>query len=356
MSKGITAKFYELAHDIQVNGLPVMMDFSELLENFSVSPPSNKTVDDIERIINWLEGRRLKAEPNLRSVPDSAKIKISPRNNTIDIYEAQEQLQLNALPCAHIGRENLPLIKIDNECNLNVIVTEIIQHKEQAVLIVEDQSGKPKGIIDAYSFATFIKSNSANTKVEDIMHPIFLISKSTDSLTLTIDRMINENKPYLIIINDNNHITGFTSLQGLFKEFYPISKPFFLISKIEALINKVLKKIDYPDSDYINEVPPEQLARRLKGGMPGPTILTLGEKIQLLNSSDNIHMNTKYSVSVRSIISSGYNILNQATNARNNILHFRTIQATKEDENKLNLAIEWLESLLTILPKNQNNE
>lgn len=343
-AKGISYEIHEIVQNVKKTGMPSLMQIEPFLRHFSVDP-KEKTVEDIERIQNWLLSRKVVVEPEISASPPNAVISIKPKPSDFNRNEAHEKLQLLALPCAHMGRENLPIVS-STEWTLNKMASLMIERNESALLLIEDETGKPKGVIDAVSFARHIESNDTNSSLEQLIRPIFFCANSTDSLIETIDKMIKEDKPHLIITNDEGHIVGFTDLHGIFREFFPISRPFFMISKIEGMLTEVLINLGFGDDDYLESIEGEQREARLKGGRPGPHILTMGEKVKLLSKGKLAALSCD--TVTKEMITAGIKFLNAATSSRNNILHFRSLKPSEKDLQNLNEAISVLNHLKRI--------
>ena len=279
-SKGISLWVYELPGKIRENKAPVFITYSDLFKEFNLEINSVNE-EKIRRVVDWLEENNLKTEPNIEFAPTNANLRIQEKNSDTAEFD---KLPLSSLPCAHIGREKLPII-INNDFKLNLVADEIIKKKENAFLILEDVNHGPIGIIDTYSFAKFMKLKDELCDISQIIRPIYVTAKSTDSLIAVIDDMIDKEKPYLIITDEHNIITGFSSLNGLLKEYYPLTKPYLILSKIENLVNDTLKIIGCNEIDYKNSVRPDQRERfedKLKGRQATVSDLTIGQKFDIL--------------------------------------------------------------------------
>jgi len=341
--KGISELFSKIAQNIQQTGDSESLDFSDLLTHFYVDV-QNHDKENIDRITEWLDSRNLFAVPDLLCAHSTAQITICSKGNPLDLDGLNEKLPISTLPCARITRDKLPII---NEINLtlNSVADEIINKNQNAFLILENKDGTPNGIIDAHSFATFLKSGN-KTDIKDLVRKIFLIAKSNDSLIAAIDLMITEEKPYLIITNKINQITGFASLNTLFREYYPLTKPYLLVLKIENLLNQIIKEVGFKEEHFLSVIPSEQIFNRLKGESATMNDLTIHEKTTLLNKHI-VLIGKKYGDKVQQKIPIICKELVPANKVRNDIFHFRkTLYINNIDLNKLNNAISLLNNLL----------
>lgn len=345
-TKGISDVFSNIAHNIQRTGSSQDLDFIEILKHFYIDT-KNYNKEDIDRIVSWLDSRNLFAVPDLLCAHSTAEITICSKSNVEDLHGLSEKLPISTLPCAKITRDKLPVI---NELNLtlNSVADEIIQKNQNAFLILENKDGTPHGVIDAHSFATYLKSGN-KTNVKDLVRKIYLIAKSADSLIKTIDLMIAEEKPYLIITNKAGLITGFASLNTLFKEYYPLTRPYLLVIKIENLLNQSLKEIGFKEEHFVNVIPSEQIINRLKGESATMKHLTIYEKIVILTKYITF-IGKKFGPSIEQKIPGICEDLILANKVRNDMFHFRkTLYINNTDLGNLSKAVEQLNNLLSIL-------
>jgi len=290
-SKGISLWIYELPGKIRENKQPVYILYTQLFQEFN-EDIQYINEEKIKRVADWLDENNLETEPKIELAPANANLRIQEKKP--ESYEF-EKLPLNSLPCAHIGREKLPII-LNNNFKLNLVADQIVQKKEEAYLILEDNNQNPIGIIDTYSFAKFINLKNESCDINQIIRPIFICAKSSESLMKIVDEMIENNKPYLIITDENNSVTGFSSLNGLLKEYYPFTKPFLILSKIENLFNDSLKLLGCTEVDYKNIVREDQRERffkKLRGRQPTVYDLTIGQKFDILRKKKT-YINLKF--------------------------------------------------------------
>ena len=344
--KGISDVFSNIANNIQRTGSSEGLDFIEILGHFYIDT-KNYGKEDIDRIVSWLDSRNLFAVPDLLCAHSTAEIMICSKNNVEDLDGLSEKLPISTLPCAKITREKLPIISELN-LTLNSVADEIIQKNQNAFLILENKDGTPHGIIDAHSFATYLKSGN-KTNIKDLVRKIYLIAKSTNSLIKTIDLMITEEKPYLIITNKAGQITGFASLNTLFKEYYPLTRPYLLVIKIENLLNQSLKEIGFKEEHFVSVMPSEQVINRLKGESATMEHLTIFEKTTILNKYITF-IGKKFGSNLQQKIPEICKDLIQANKIRNDLFHFRkTLYINNSDLDNVNKAVEQLNNLLSIL-------
>lgn len=277
-SKGISLWVYDLPAKIRANKEPIFISYSAFFKEFN-EEIENINEEKIRRVIDWLDENNLETEPKIEYAPTNANLRIQEKNNNPGEFQ---KLPLSSLPCAHIGRDKLPII-INNDFKLNLVADEIIKNKENAFLILEDGNQSPIGIIDTYSFAKFINLKNELFDINQIIRPIYIFAKYSDSLIEIIDNMINQEKPYLIITDENNVVTGFSSLDGLLREYYPLTKPYLTLSKIENLVNDTLKKIGCTELDC-KKIMNEHQIKRLKGRPPVISDLTIGQKFDIIKS------------------------------------------------------------------------
>ena len=113
-SKGISLWVYELPGKIRENKAPVFITYSDLFKEFNLEINSVNE-EKIRRVVDWLEENNLKTEPNIEFAPTNANLRIQEKNSDTAEFD---KLPLSSLPCAHIGREKLPII-INNDFKLN---------------------------------------------------------------------------------------------------------------------------------------------------------------------------------------------------------------------------------------------
>jgi hypothetical protein len=283
--KGITVEIYNAAETIRENKISIFFKFLELLSNFYIEE-NNITKENIERVIDWLDQNNLGTEPSLEYAPHNATIEVFYKENTSRL-NTLEKLPLSALPSAHLDRSKLPILsKVD--LTLNTVARKIIQNNEDAFLILEDEDGTPIGIIDTYSFAKFESLKNQYNDVTEITRPIYEIAQKTESLLDIIDKMIHSGKPYLIITNEDDKISGFSNLSNLLKEYYPLTKPYILLHKIENLVNDSIKLCGFTENDFLKIVRSDRRDFRNTGQALKLNDLTIGQKLELLISKKDI--------------------------------------------------------------------
>jgi hypothetical protein len=353
-SKGISLWVYELPGKIRENKAPVFITYSDLFKEFNLEI-NNVNEEMIRRVVDWLEENNLETEPNIEFAPTNANLRIQEKNSDTAEFD---KLPLSSLPCAHIGREKLPII-INNDFKLNLVADEIIKKKENAFLILEDINHGPIGIIDTYSFAKFIKLKDELCDISQIVRPIYICAKSTDSLIAVIDDMIDKEKPYLIITDEHNVITGFSSLNGLLKEYYPLTKPYLILSKIENLVNDTLRLQGCNEIDYqriINEPQKERLEKKFNGRLPIVSDLTVGQKFDILKKKGK-QMRLKFGENHSTYLGYIEAKLVEFLNIRNKYCHFsNALHFNNEDLLYLNEFYTLLQKYILILiqkPKQQ---
>lgn len=351
MINGVTSEIINAAEKVMNTGEPICFSFRDLLEHFFITKEDISRADT-DRIVDWLDDRSLFAVPNLECAPPKAIITIYSKINSSHRDDLFEKLPLSALPCANITREKLPIINGVN-LSVNSVAEEILKHNQNAFLIIENQSGNPLGIIDTYSFAKFINDNKIISHISEIIRPIYICAKTTDSLIDTIDKMIATGRHYLII-TENEKITGFTSLNGIFTEYYPVTKPFLLITKLESLINQALKIIGFNEFDFESIIPTLERPHRLKGKPATAANLHLDEKIKLINRDLKKILN-KFGEKLLSPIEKILQNWKQVNRLRNDIFHFRkTLHISQGDIEILSEAVASFDNIVLILTQSKN--
>jgi CBS domain-containing protein len=343
---GISLEIFNTAEKIHETGNSATYLFTDLIKQFDINP-DNLTKDDINRVIEWLDDRGLATVPNLEFAPPKAIIEIHPKRNIDNLY-LSEKLPLSSLTCANITREKLPIINTLN-LTLNSVAKEVLNNNLNAFLILEDESGKPLGIIDAHSFAKYLNSKNKDTNILETVRPIYICAKNTSSLTETIDLMISENKPYLIITDKNSKIIGFAGLNELFKEYYPLTKPYLLIAKFESLLDQILKEIGFTEYHFESIIPTEQRPGRLNGKTAQSHNLHLSEKITLIVTQKKM-ITEKFGTNIIDEIEAISGIKKNITTLRNDIFHSRKrLHISREDTEIIDTCVSIMYKFLIII-------
>ena len=91
-ARGISFHINDLIQRVKKTGTPQLMKIEDFYEQFGVDI-RDKSVEDIERIQDWLQSRKVIVEPDISSSPPNAIISIKSKPAEFNNIEAQEKLQ-----------------------------------------------------------------------------------------------------------------------------------------------------------------------------------------------------------------------------------------------------------------------
>ena len=320
----------------------------DLLAQFDVKV---RDISEISRITIWLNERGVKCEPDLYSVNLDATVKLAKYSIDAEKNAAKKMLLLSLLPCANINPKNL--VYFNEKEKMIDVVTAMKLRNIDFGLIVSSSNGdhiKSSGFITAKSIIKYIirlKEKSDNEKddyiAKDFCENEFYQFETNKQLIEVIDKINDDIKKNVVILNKKKQVTGIANYAQIMKELYPYSKPFFVVSLIESALSEIIRSLNYPKTEIAEVMQGDGEHNVKRRANPEPEWLTMYEKILLL------HQDRLSKIECKQLLKSSfkiiYNELIRVNEISNIIAHYRPDPISEEDLNLIYTTQEKLKEI-----------
>jgi hypothetical protein len=322
-------------------GSPHVLRASELISYFEVN---ERNTESVEKITNWLGDRDVECIPSIDVIPLGAKVTlIKKRNNAALVAEAKTKLQMRLLPLANKKLTQIPIVYASEDLQTGEALTKLFSIEKGYVLVAElvsqvtdgrtSQVHRYVGFLDVHSWSkSHIAGLGGPVSVGQVSNTKFIEVNAIDSLVDVIDRLISTQFEYVVIRGEMGDLVGAASLRDILSEYYPLSKPYLVLSVVESNLVRILRALKYSEDDYIS-VMAENTYKVSQAANPRPESLTMYQKITMFR--DKYLLRTKCTEGLRRLLQQMLPELEVANNLRNALAHFKPEPLTQSDMNLL---------------------
>ena len=324
-----------------VLGSPHVLRASELISYFDVK---ERNTEGVDKITNWLSDRDVECVPSIDVIPLEAEVTlIKKRGNAALVAEAKTKLQMRLLPLANRKQSQIPLVYASEDLLAGEALTKLFSLEQGYVLVAElisqvaegrtTQAHRYVGFLDVHSWSkSHIAGLGGSVTVGQVSNSKFIEVNAVDSLVDVIDRLIFSEFEYVIIKGEMGDLVGAASLRDILREYYPLSKPYLILSVVESNLVRILRALRYSEDDYIS-VMAENTYKVSQAVNPRPESLTMYQKITMFR--DKYLLRTKCPDGLRRFLQQMLPELETTNNLRNTLAHFKPEPLTESDMNLL---------------------
>jgi len=355
----ISRQIYNVCMDVSNLNNPYRIKVQNLIREFGVEERTSEIIDFIS---GWLNDRDVECIPPIDSVPLDTEVVLMSKKGHGEVHqEAKSKLQVRLLKLGNLKEDQIPFCRNDDS-----VETALLKHYEtklENLLVMEEyifqtevnkiKKLRPIGFININSFSAFFISKGGNfeEKIDNFVNKKFKEVKSSDPLLSTIDEMIKSDINFLLIKNDEGKIAGACDLKELLKEYYPLSKPYLVLSLIENSLLNILKRLNYSEDDYHHIMSTTSNNYKISSiTPPKPESLTLYQKSLLLD--EKYTRTTECTPTLIKLLESLRPKIEETNPIRNKLAHFKPEVLTQTEYKILENLSDQLTNILNLLPKN----
>jgi len=352
----ISNKIYNICNDVTTSKRPYTLTAIDLINQFDAN---ERTTEVVSRISSWLSDHDVECIPPIDSVPLESEIVLIPkRGNRSEFADAKSKLQVRLLNLSNKKEKDI-IYCLDTD-SIGDTLVKLYQNKLENILVMEEykeQTSVNKIIkrraagfinIQSYCELRIAGKDELTTRSREYICKKYKEINCSEPLISTIDEMIRNNIDYLVIKNDGGELVGACDIKTLLREYYPLSRPYLILSIIENSLVYILKKLKYDEETYIEVIKSSSTNYKVSTEQPPePESLTLYQKSLLL--SEKYLIKIQCTDQIKKILKDTKSKVIEVNLIRNKIAHFKPEELSNTESTLLEKLSEELSRILNLL-------